>query len=114
MYGKAKKATKKKRGRRQAGTSTCEIVDDCDKNYNGDAADDVLWTKRRIFFELPYWKVNRLGHNLDVMHIEENVCDNLLGTLLNVDKKIRDDANVRKALEMMGIKPHLWRQPRPS
>ena len=42
------------------------------------------------------------------MHIEKNVCDNLLGTLLNMDKKTRDDANVRKALEEMGIKPHLW------
>ena len=53
MYGKAKKATKNKRGRRQAGTSTCEIVDDCDKNYNDDATDDVLWTKRSIFLSYP-------------------------------------------------------------
>ena len=42
------------------------------------------------------------------------MCDNLLGTLLNVDKKTRDDANVRKVLEEIGIKPHLWLQPRPS
>jgi len=42
------------------------------------------------------------------------VCNNLLGTLLNVDKKPRDHANVRKALEEIGIKPHLWLQPQPG
>ena len=31
------------------------------------------WTKRSIFWELPYWKTNLLPHNLDVMHIERNV-----------------------------------------
>jgi len=88
VYGKSKKASKKKKERRQIGTSTCEIGDDCDKDYDVDATNDVLWTKRSIFFELPYWKVNRLRHNLDIMHIEKNVCNNLLGILLNVDKKL--------------------------
>nr|GEV02243.1 hypothetical protein [Tanacetum cinerariifolium] len=27
-----------------------------------------LWKKKSIFFELPYWEYNLLGHNLDVMH----------------------------------------------
>ena len=31
-----------------------------------------------------------------------------------MDKKTRDDANVRKALEEIGIKPQLWLQPRPG
>jgi len=76
-----------------------------------DLDDEVLWTKKSIFFELPYWKDNKLRHNLDIMHIEKNVCDNILGTILNMDKKSRDDANVRKALEEVGIKPPLWLQP---
>ena len=29
------------------------------------------WTKRSIFWDLPYWKDNLLRHNLDVMHIEK-------------------------------------------
>ena len=58
VYGKSKKASKKKRGRRQVGSSTCEIGDDCDKDYDDNATDDVLWTKRSIFVELPYWKLN--------------------------------------------------------
>jgi len=76
-----------------------------------DLDDEVLWTKKSIFFELPYWKDNKLRHNFDVMLIEKNVCDNILGTILNVDKKSRDDADVRKALEDVGIKPHLWLKP---
>jgi len=28
------------------------------------------WTKRYIFWDLPYWKHNLVRHNLDVMHIE--------------------------------------------
>lgn len=31
------------------------------------------WKKRSIFFELPYWKHNKLRHNLDMMHIEKNI-----------------------------------------
>ena len=42
------------------------------------------WRKKSIFFYLPYWRHNTLRHNLDVMHIEKNVCDNVLETLLNI------------------------------
>lgn len=28
------------------------------------------WTKRSIFWDLPYWKDNLLRHNLDVIQIE--------------------------------------------
>lgn len=42
------------------------------------------WKKKSIFFELPYWQSLLLCHNLDVMHIQKNVCDNIMGTLLGV------------------------------
>ncbi|XP_072071955.1 uncharacterized protein [Arachis hypogaea] len=45
--------------------------------------DESPWNKRSIFFELPYWENNGLRHNLDVMHIEKNVCDNVVFTILN-------------------------------
>ena len=32
----------------------------------------------------------KLQHNLDVMHIEKNICDNLVGTLLSIDGKNKD------------------------
>nr|XP_025650886.1 uncharacterized protein LOC112747020 isoform X1 [Arachis hypogaea] len=66
------------------------------------------WKKKSIFFELPYWKSNLLRHNLDMMHIEKNVCDNILYTLLNDSSKSKDHINARRDLQEMGIKPDLW------
>ena len=73
----------------------------CDKKRDGN------WKKKSIFFELPYWKTLVLRHNLDVMHIEKNVFDNILGTLLNLDGKTKDNLNARLDLQLMGIKKGL-------
>ena len=53
------------------------------------------WKKKSIFFKLPYWKNLLLRHNLDVMHIEKNVCDNIVGTLLGQVGKTKDNLNAR-------------------
>jgi hypothetical protein len=37
----------------------------------------------------------KLRHNLDVMYIEKNICDNLLGTILKMNGKNKDDLNAR-------------------
>jgi hypothetical protein len=41
------------------------------------------------------------------MHIEKNICDNFLGTLLNVQGKTKDITNARLDLHDMGIRPEL-------
>lgn len=69
--------------------------------------EDHNWRKRSIFFELPYWEHNLIRHNLDVMHIEKNVCDNVLWTILNVDGKGKDNLNARRDLQDMGIRKAL-------
>jgi hypothetical protein len=66
-----------------------------------------VWKKQSIFFTLPYWKDNMLRHNLDVMHIEKNVVDNIIGTLLNVDGKTKDNYKARLDLQSMGIRHDL-------
>ena len=48
-----------------------------------------------------------LQHSLDVMHIEKNICDNILGTLMSINKKTKDTIKTRKDLERMGIKHNL-------
>ncbi|XP_074377184.1 uncharacterized protein LOC141718704 [Apium graveolens] len=68
---------------------------------------DCPWKKKSIFFELPYWSNNMVGHNLDVMHIEKNICDKILGTLLNIGGKTKDHLNARQDLEEMGIRKDL-------
>ena len=63
---------------------------------------DCPWKKKSIFFELKYWKFHHVRHCLDVMHIEKNVCDNLIGTLLNLKYKSKDsEASRRDMMEMV-------------
>ncbi|XP_056688501.1 uncharacterized protein [Spinacia oleracea] len=72
VYGKSKAPQKK----RQRG----------DNDNNDVQHESAFGTKRSIFFDLVYWEHNLLRHNLDVMHIEKNVSENILGTLLSMDK----------------------------
>ena len=48
-----------------------------------------------------------LRHNLDVMHIEKNICDSIVGTLLSIDGKSKDNMNSRLNLQAMGIRDQL-------
>ena len=48
-----------------------------------------------------------LRHNVDVMHIEKNVCESIISTLLQVKGKSKGHFNARSDLEDMGLKPHL-------
>lgn len=43
-------------------------------------------------------------HNLDVMHIENNVCDSILGTLLNMAGNSKDHVNARLDLQELGVR----------
>ncbi|GJV97765.1 hypothetical protein Tco_1549342 [Tanacetum coccineum] len=45
------------------------------------------------------------------MHIENNVFDNVLGTLINLDGKTKDNENSRKDLMEMGISHELYLKP---
>jgi hypothetical protein len=67
-----------------------------------------MWKKQSIFWELLYWKDLDVYHLIDVMHIEKNVCESLLGTLLNTDGKTRDHGHARADLKKMGIRLELW------
>ncbi|XP_022899258.1 uncharacterized protein LOC111412556 [Olea europaea var. sylvestris] len=48
-----------------------------------------------------------LRHNLDLMHIEKNVCESILGTILHVKGKSKDELNSCKDLLNMGIRKDL-------
>nr|MCH9869341.1 hypothetical protein [Serratia marcescens] len=58
------------------------------------------WTKRSIFFELPYWRTNLLRHNLDVMHIEKNIFDNIFNTVMDIKDKTKDNTKARRDLAL--------------
>ncbi|CAL2228983.1 unnamed protein product [Prunus armeniaca] len=65
---------------------------------------DHNWKKHSIFFQLPYWKTLLVRHNLDVMHIEKNVFENVIGTMMSIDGKTKDSLNARLDLQEMGIR----------
>jgi DNA-binding Xre family transcriptional regulator len=53
----------------------------------------------------------KLRHNLDVMHIEKNICESILSTLMNIDGKTKDTIKARKNLQLMAICKELHVQP---
>ncbi|XP_042379879.1 uncharacterized protein LOC121972257 [Zingiber officinale] len=79
--------------------SATQPIDGFGKTHN--------WVKRSIFWELPYWQTNLIRHNLDVMHIEKNVFDNVFNTIMDVKDKTKDNAKARKDLEQLCSRPEL-------
>jgi hypothetical protein len=77
------------------------------KRRRGDNDDCQCWKRRSSLWDLPYWSSLKLRHNLDVMHIEKNICEAILGTLLGIPGKSKDTVNARLDLEDMGIRKSL-------
>ncbi|XP_050238240.2 uncharacterized protein LOC126687726 [Mercurialis annua] len=65
------------------------------------------WNRKSIFWDLLYWRTNVIRHNLDVMHIEKNVFDNVFNTVLNVPGKTKDTAKSRAELNKICDRPGL-------
>ncbi|KAK1684215.1 hypothetical protein QYE76_045063 [Lolium multiflorum] len=66
-----------------------------------------VWKRRSVFWDLPYWKILDTPHCLDVMHITKNVCESLLGTLLNMPDRTKDGPKARHDLKVLGIREEL-------
>ncbi|XP_074266937.1 uncharacterized protein LOC141590230 [Silene latifolia] len=65
------------------------------------------YKKCSVFWSLPYWRFLFIRHCLDAMHIEKNVCDSVIGTLLNIPGKTKDGEKARDDLKNMGIRSEL-------
>ena len=51
---------------------------------------DQVFKNKSVFWKLPYWEILRVRHCIDVMHVEKNVCESILGTLLKIKGKRKD------------------------
>ena len=60
-----------------------------------------------ILWELPYWTDLAVRHIIYLMHVKNNVCGSLLGTLMNDKWKTKDHAKSRADLEELDIRPEL-------
>ena len=67
----------------------------------------IIGIRKAFFFKLPYWSSLLLWHNLDVMHIEKNICDNVLGTIMNIKGKTKDTVKSHLDFEAINIIPKL-------
>ncbi|KAK1663538.1 hypothetical protein QYE76_051697 [Lolium multiflorum] len=95
-YKVAHKKTQNKKKRKKTEDEECEDI------YCHTV--EATFKKRSVFFQLPYWKTLLIRNNLDIMHIEKNVFDNIVNTVLDVDKRSKDNLNARKDLQLMNIR----------
>jgi len=58
------------------------------------------WVEQSIFLDLSYWKNNLPRHNLDVMHIEKNLFENIFNTVMDVKGKTKDNIKARLDLAL--------------
>nr|ABB47286.2 transposon protein, putative, CACTA, En/Spm sub-class [Oryza sativa Japonica Group] len=108
MTKKPSKGTKRKKPEKNMKQGDSKKQDDSSK------PDDKLpppFKKHSIFFKyLPYWKDLEVRHAIDVMHLEKNVFDNIIRTLLDMPKKTKDGLQSRMDLVEMGIREELHPQ----
>ena len=88
-------------GKKQA--NTVHVENSKKKDKDREAKSKVTWKKRSIFFYLEYWEFLHVCHVLDVMHIEKNVCESIVGTLLDILGKSKDGLSSRLDLVNLGI-----------
>lgn len=62
------------------------------------------------FWDLPYWENLNIHHAIDVMHVEKNVCESMLGILLNTPGKMKDTLQAQGDLQDMNIMKELHPQ----
>ncbi|GKB05633.1 retrovirus-related pol polyprotein from transposon TNT 1-94 [Tanacetum coccineum] len=69
----------------------------------------AYWKKFNIWYQkLRYWRHNSVPHCIDFMHVEKNVAESLVRTLLHVARKTKDGVNARLDLAELGVKPELF------
>lgn len=68
------------------------------------------WYRKSIFFDLPYWIHHKVRHVIDVMHIEKNVAEHILDTILSKKDKSKDTIQGREDMRELGIHRDQWMQ----
>jgi hypothetical protein len=69
---------------------------------------DMPFKKQSIFFKyLPYWKGFETCHIIDLMHVTKNIFNNIIGTLLDMLRKMEDRLKLRNDLVQFGLRSDL-------
>jgi len=81
-----------------------------DHEGDDDGHDEEIWNKKSILLEIEYWHILAVRHLIDTMHLKKNICESLVGTIMNTKGKGKDHENARADLKEMGICPKLYIQ----
>ncbi|KAL0355386.1 UNVERIFIED_CONTAM: hypothetical protein Sradi_3985500 [Sesamum radiatum] len=76
-------------------------------NYPLGYGTEYKWTKRSIFLGSPILDHEHDMTQLDVMHIEKNVFDNIFNTVMNINGEIKDTLNARKDVGIICNRPEI-------
>jgi hypothetical protein len=65
----------------------------------------VPFKKQSIFFQyLPYWPDLEVLHAIDAMHVQKNVFESLIATLIDIGK-LKDGLKARKDMVQLNVMP---------
>jgi hypothetical protein len=96
---------------RLSGAEIAEMLDNLVLNKEGNGfvgyGNDHNLTHKCALWELLYAKALILMHNIDVMHQEYNVGENILSTCMSFADKIKDNHKARKDLALICNRPSL-------
>src|SRR5438105_9502374 len=82
--------------------------DDPTKETGHHEEDATGFKKLSIFFKyLPYWKDLDIRHAIHVMHVEKNVCDSIIGILLDIKGKTKEGLKSHKDFVDLNIRHEL-------
>ncbi|XP_073033699.1 uncharacterized protein [Primulina eburnea] len=95
------------KGKKRKNAKDNNLEDSKEEKNFGSTDFRKCWKKKSIFFNLPYWKHLHVRHCLDVMHIEKNVFESLINTLMNDKGKTKDNVAARLDMVQMGVRPEL-------
>ncbi len=96
------------KGKGGGSKKTKKVGKNAEKNVENNGNETSgLFKKRSIFWNLPYWKDLMVHHTIDVMHVEKNVSEALVGTLLDISGKTKDTLKARMDLEEMKLRKDL-------
>ncbi|GAA0163138.1 hypothetical protein LIER_19083 [Lithospermum erythrorhizon] len=82
-----------------SGLPILELPQDTDEHKTHGYGQTHNWTKKSIFWELPYCPKLKTRHNIDIMHNEKNNGENYFFTTMDVKGKTKDTESSRKDLE---------------
>ena len=58
----------------------------------------IIGPNKAFFWEFLYWGKLLFCHNLDVMYIGKNVCEQIIHKIMDVKGKTKDDVSARRDL----------------